>query len=55
MTVQATFLTALDQFEEVGRSVDLMPELLPRMVLARGPCLASPVQLVQPNSLSPSD
>ena len=45
MTVQATFLTALDQFEEVERSVDLMPELLSDMALDSGPHLAFPALL----------
>ena len=45
MTVQATFLTAWDQFQEVGRSVDLMPELLAGMALDSGPCLAFPARL----------
>lgn len=42
VTVQATFLTALDPFEEVERSVDLMPELLAGMASDSGPCLAFP-------------
>ena len=43
MTAQATFLTILDRFQEVGRGIELMPELLSGMALDSGPCLAFPV------------